>query len=42
MLTIESLFDEIFYFVLNPDIVDEIAAGNFSSGLEHFLNVGQF
>ena len=42
MLTIETLFDENFYLALNPDVVDEIAAGNFSSGLEHFLNVGQF
>ena len=42
MLTIETLFDENFYLALNPDVVDEIATGNFSSGLEHFLNVGQF
>jgi len=42
MLTIDTLFDEIFYLALNPDVVDEITAGNFSSGLEHFLNVGQF
>lgn len=42
MLTIETLFDEEFYLFQNPDVVDEIAAGNFSSGLEHFVNVGQF
>ncbi|NEO54997.1 MAG: calcium-binding protein [Okeania sp. SIO3B5] len=42
MLTIETLFDEGFYLFQNPDVVDEIAAGNFSSGLEHFVNVGQF
>ena len=42
MLTIENLFDEGFYLFQNPDVVDEIAAGNFSSGLEHFVNVGQF
>ncbi|WP_094671568.1 hypothetical protein [Hydrocoleum sp. CS-953] len=42
MLTIETLFDENFYLALNPDVLDEVAAGNFSSGLEHFLNVGQF
>ncbi|MGD1809642.1 PPC domain-containing protein [Dapis sp. BLCC M126] len=42
MLTIDTLFDENFYLALNPDVIDEIAAGNFSSGLEHFLNVGQF
>lgn len=42
MLTIETLFDEGFYLFQNPDVVDEIAAGSFSSGLEHFVNVGQF
>ncbi len=42
MLTIETLFDENYYLALNPDVVDEIVVGNFSSGLEHFLNVGQF
>lgn len=42
MLTLETLFDEGFYLFQNPDVVDEIAAGNFSSGLEHFVNVGQF
>ena len=42
MLTINTLFDEAFYFAQNPDVVEEIAAGNFSSGLEHFINVGQF
>ncbi|NER03830.1 MAG: calcium-binding protein [Okeania sp. SIO3C4] len=42
MLTIETLFDEEFYLFQNPDVVDEIAGGNFSSGLEHFVNVGQF
>lgn len=42
MLTLETLFDEAFYLAQNPDVVQEIAAGNFSSGLEHFINVGQF
>ncbi len=42
MLTIETLFDENYYLALNPDVVAEITAGNFNSGLEHFLNVGQF
>lgn len=42
MLTLETLFDEAFYLAQNPDVVQEIAAGNFSSGLEHFVNVGQF
>lgn len=40
MLIIEILFDENFYLVLNFDVVDEIVVGNFSSGLEYFLNVG--
>ncbi len=42
MLTIETLFDENYYLALNPDVVDQITVGNFSSGLDHFLNVGQF
>ncbi|MEB3339301.1 PPC domain-containing protein [Okeania sp.] len=42
MLTIDTLFDENFYLASNPDVVDEIAGGNFVSGLDHFLNVGQF
>lgn len=42
MLTLETLFDEDFYLVQNPDVLQEIAVGNFSSGLEHFVNVGQF
>ncbi|MEM1168756.1 MAG: PPC domain-containing protein [Cyanobacteria bacterium P01_H01_bin.35] len=42
MLTIENLFDEIFYLATNPDVLEEVTAGNFSSGLDHFLNVGQF
>lgn len=42
MLTIEQLFDEEFYLTQNPAVRDAVEAGVLNSGLEHFINFGQF
>jgi len=35
-------FDESFYLTQNPDVAAAVATGTFASGLEHFLEFGQF
>lgn len=42
MLTIEQLFDEEFYLAQNQGVKDAVESGVLSSGLEHFINFGQF
>ncbi|MDY6806678.1 MAG: calcium-binding protein, partial [Cyanobacteriota bacterium] len=42
MLTIEQLFDEEFYLTQNAGVRDAVEAGVLNSGLEHFINFGQF
>lgn len=42
MLTLEDLFNEDFYLAQNIDVATAVEAGEFSSGLEHFIEFGQF
>ncbi|MGL5082897.1 MAG: vanadium-dependent haloperoxidase [Microcoleaceae cyanobacterium] len=41
MLTLNDLFGEDFYLTLYPDVAQGIQAGQFSSGLDHYLQAGQ-
>ncbi|MBG1260707.1 ScyD/ScyE family protein [Nostoc commune] len=41
-MNFELLFDENYYLAKNPDVAASVKAGYFSSGLEHFKEVGQF
>jgi glycosyltransferase involved in cell wall biosynthesis len=34
-------FDEVTYLLLHPDIAEQVAAGNFHSGYEHWVRFGQ-
>jgi len=42
MLTNSDLFNETFYRQTNPDVAAAISNGFFRSGLDHFLQFGQF
>lgn len=42
MLTFEDFLDQDFYFATYPDAEAAVNAGEFESGLDHFLQVGQF
>ena len=42
MLTFEDFLDEDFYFEQYPAVEEAVEAGEFESGLDHFLQVGQF
>lgn len=42
MLTAEDLFNEGVYLLENPDVANAVAAGNLSSGFEHFTLAGKF
>ncbi len=42
MLTFEELLDEDFYLDQYPAVSEAVDAGEFESGLDHFLQVGQF
>ncbi|MEB3283373.1 MAG: PPC domain-containing protein [Lyngbya sp.] len=42
MLTFEDFLDEDFYFEQYPTVQQAVEAGEFESGLDHFLQVGQF
>ncbi|WP_413161169.1 PPC domain-containing protein [Capilliphycus salinus ALCB114379] len=42
MLTFEEFLDEDFYFEQYPAVQAAVEAGEFESGLDHFLQVGQF
>jgi hypothetical protein len=42
MLQIQDLFNEQYYLRQNPDVQSAISRREFSSGLDHYLRVGQF
>ena len=42
MLDVSDLFDNSYYLANNPDVANAVAAGVFSSGLQHFELFGQF
>jgi FKBP-type peptidyl-prolyl cis-trans isomerase len=37
-----SLFDEHYYLMANPDVAAAVAAGKFASGYDHYIQFGQF
>ncbi|NJK39602.1 MAG: vanadium-dependent haloperoxidase [Oscillatoriales cyanobacterium RM2_1_1] len=41
MLVFEELFSEEFYLSLYPDVAQVVQAGQFSSGLDHYLQFGE-
>ncbi|MBW4487728.1 MAG: tandem-95 repeat protein [Trichocoleus desertorum ATA4-8-CV12] len=41
-LSFSDLFEESFYLANNPDVAQAVQAGSFSSGFQHFIQVGQF
>ncbi|MCT7952843.1 hypothetical protein NG798_23870 [Ancylothrix sp. C2] len=42
MLNISTLFDEQFYLNANPDVINAVATGIFSTAFDHFVTRGQF
>ncbi|MFY7805125.1 MAG: PPC domain-containing protein [Limnoraphis robusta] len=42
MLTFEDFLDQDFYFSQYPNVEGSVDAGEYESGLDHFLQVGQF
>lgn len=42
MLDATSLFNESYYLSHNPDVMAAVSAGIFPSGLQHFIDAGQF
>lgn len=36
-----AVFDESFYLANNPDVAAAVAAGTFSSGLDHYIQFGE-
>jgi hypothetical protein len=37
-----SLFDEHYYLEMNPDVAAAVAAGQFATGYDHYIEYGQF